>query len=81
MIVSKALYVVSFFRGLGCELIFKSRRLKVLTHSGTAVLNPSFLLKVVTSFQEELKKFFFFKEEYGVLPGSLNFFFSFSKVK
>lgn len=47
------------------------------THSETAVPNPSFLLKVVTSFQEELKNFF--KEEYGVLPGLLNF--SFSKVK
>lgn len=49
------------------------------THSGTAVPNLSFLLEAVTSFQEELKKKIFFKEEYGVLPGLLNF--SFSKVK
>ena len=47
------------------------------THSGTAVPNPSFLLKVVT-FKRNIKKFFL-KKEYGVLPGLLNF--SFSKVK
>lgn len=47
------------------------------THAGTAVPNPSFLLKAAT-FKRNLN-IFLLKEKYGVFPGLLNF--SFSKVK